>query len=1225
MSFTHLHVHTEYSMLDGISRIPDLVSRAGELGMGSLAITDHGSLYGVVDFYSECKEAGIKPIIGCEVYVAHGSRHDRTPEERSPHHLVLLARDNRGYRNLMQLVTLSHVEGFHYRPRVDRDVLERYSQGLVCLSGCASAEVPQLLVQGDLDGAAAAAGWYREVFGDGYFLELQRHEHVPGIETINRGLELLGPRVGAPLVVTNDSHYVREEDAAWQDVYICIQTNTTVQDPDRFRMEDRSYYLKSGAEMEALFPEHGEALANSGLVAAMCDGVELGFGQTHLPGYPVPGGVDADGYLRELCLDGFRRRYPHATEEQRRRLEYELEVIRATRFANYFLVVWDIIEFVRRSGIMFGVRGSAAASVALYCLGVTDFDPLEYRLVFERFLNLERKEMPDIDMDFQDDRRGEVLRYVIDRYGSDRVAQIISFGTMGAKAALRDVGRGLGMSYGDVDRVARMVPVKCRTLADALEASPELAGACAEDEVIRGLVEHAQGLEGIVHHVTLHPAGVLIADEPLSETVPLQRPSRAEGDSPVLMTQYSMDPVAKLGLLKMDFLGLTNLTILDRVVRLVAERHGVEVVVGEIPLDDGRTFELLSSGRTTDVFQLESGGMQRYIRELRPSTLGDVAAMIALYRPGPMEHIDAFIGGKHGREPVEYPHPSLKELLDETYGVIVYQDQVLQALQSFAGYTLGEADTVRKAMGKKIPSLMAEERERFVQGALGQGFDEELAVRVFELIEPFAGYAFNKAHSVSYALISYWTAWFKANYPVEYMVSALNSRLDSPDRVAGSIAECTRLGIGSVGPDLNRSLEGFSVDEGPEGGPVVRFGLASVKQVGEAAVSPLVAERRRGGEYAGIDDFCRRADVGGLNRRTLDNLVRAGAFDCLGSRGAVYSSLDRVLSAAQLETRTRNSGQVSLFGGGAGAAQGAGIELSGEDVLVTEKAAWERELLGVSLSWNPLLDLAERDLGDAVGSFDALGDDLVGERVTLAGHVAEVRERYNRENRRFLVVRLELVGGEVDVLVWTDALARSEANMVVGRLVLVTGRLRVRNDGWSVSCESVGALGESRRPSPSASGNGGAAAPADDGGSGEPAPVPSVGAWVSSDDVLDPFGDGDGAGGAGPEDVAPGEPVVEEPAVEEPAVPAPSGPWVVVGLQELGDVQKDALRLRGMIQVALEHPGDHRVVVEIGPPAGEERRRVLVEFPSLSVAADVGFREALEAVLGRGVMEVRPG
>ena len=1223
MSFTHLHVHTEYSMLDGISRIPDLVATAGELGMESLAITDHGSLYGAVDFYSECKEAGIKPIIGCEVYVAHGSRHDRTAEERSPHHLVLLARDNTGYRNLMQLVTLSHVEGFHYRPRVDREALERYSQGLVCLSGCASAEVPRLLAQGDLDGAAAAAGWYREVFGDGYFLELQRHEHVPDIGSINRGLEVLGPRVGAPLVVTNDSHYVREKDASWQDVYICIQTNTTVEDPDRFRMEDRSYYLKSGAEMESLFPDHGEALANAGLVAAMCSGVELGFGQTHLPGYPVPGGMDADAYLRHLCLEGFGRRYPHPTEEQRKRLEYELEVIRATRFANYFLVVWDIIEFVRRSGIMFGVRGSAAASVALYCLGVTDFDPLEYRLVFERFLNLERKEMPDIDMDFQDDRRGEVLRYVIDRYGSDRVAQIISFGTMGAKAALRDVGRGLGMSYGDVDRVARMVPLKCRTLADALEASAELSRTCEEDAAVRGLVEQAQGLEGIVHHVTLHPAGVLIADEPLSETVPLQRPSRAEGDSPVLMTQYSMDPVAKLGLLKMDFLGLTNLTILDRAVKLVAERHGVEVVVGEIPLDDERTFELLSSGRTTDVFQLESGGMQRYIRELRPSTVGDVAAMIALYRPGPMEHIDAFIGGKHGTEPVEYPHPSLKELLDETYGVIVYQDQVLQALQSFAGYTLGEADTVRKAMGKKIPSLMAEERQRFVKGALGQGFDEELAVRVFDLIEPFAGYAFNKAHSVSYALISYWTAWFKAHYPVEYMVSALNSRLDSPERVAGSVTECTRMGIGSVGPDLNRSVEGFSVDEDSEGRPVVRFGLAAVKQVGEASVSPLVAERLRGGEYLGIDDFCRRADVGALNRRTLENLVKAGAFDCLANRGSVYSSLDRVLSVAQLETRTRNAGQGSLFGGGSGAPPA--VELSGEDVLVTEKAAWERELLGVSLSWNPLLELSERDLGDAVGSFDLLGDDLVGEQLTLAGHVAEVRERYSRENRRFLVVRLELMGGEVDVLVWTDALARSEANMVVGRLVLVTGRLRVRNDGWTVSCESVHPLGKSRAPVNRGSGdaleNVGAAESGTGGVALVAAEEPLVGASVSSDDVLDIFGDEDDVGDDGTDDGGDSG-LSGSPGEEVGASPVPVGPSVVVGLEELGDVRGDALRLRGLMQVALEHPGEHRVLVEISSVVEEGYRRVLVEFPSLGVTAGPGFSEALEAVLGQGVVDV---
>ncbi|MCH7606618.1 MAG: DNA polymerase III subunit alpha, partial [Chloroflexi bacterium] len=674
--FVHLHAHTEYSMLDGISRIPDLVSQTKELGMESLAITDHGTFYGVVDFYSACKEAGIKPIIGCEVYMAKGSRFDKSGNERSPHHLVLLARDNKGYRNLMQLVTKAHVDGFHYRPRIDRDLLDEYHGGLVAFSGCPSAEVPRAIVDGNLAEANRVALWYKELFGDGYFLELQRHEHVPQLPEMNQALVSMGQELNIPLVVTNDLHYVRQADSPLQDVYICIQTNTTVHDEKRLRMEDDSYYVKSAQEMSQLFYDHPDALRNTLRIADMCN-VELNFDQTHLPRFPTPDGIDADEYLAKLCWEGFKQRYPAASPEAEARLKYELEVIKQTSFANYFLVVWDIIDFVRRSGILYGVRGSAAASVALYSLGITNVDPMEYRLVFERFLNLERKEMPDIDLDFQDDRRDEVLHYVIDRFGSDRVAQIITFGTLGAKAALRDVGRALGMSYGDVDRIARMVPFKARTLEEALRVSPELQETYQNDEAMHKLVDTAQGLEGIVHHVSTHAAGVLIADEPLVETVPLQRPSRGDENSPVLMTQFSMGPVAQLGLLKMDFLGLTNLTILDRSVKLVEKNRGIKIDLDHLPLDDTATFDLLSSGNTTDLFQLESAGMQRYIKELKPSNIGDIAAMIALYRPGPMENIDSFINAKFGRIPITYPHPSLKDLLDETYGIIVYQDQVL--------------------------------------------------------------------------------------------------------------------------------------------------------------------------------------------------------------------------------------------------------------------------------------------------------------------------------------------------------------------------------------------------------------------------------------------------------------------------------------------------------------------------------------------------------------------
>ena len=1218
MSFTHLHVHTEYSMLDGISRIPELVERTGELGMDSLAITDHGTFYGVVDFYSACREAGIKPIIGCEVYVAHNSRHEKNPSERSPAHLVLLARDNTGYRNLMQLVTKAHVEGFYNRPRIDKGLLEEFSSGLVCLSGCPSAEVPRLLADGNYDGAVKAAGWYRELFGDGYFLELQRHQHVDNLDQINEGLLRLAQDTRLPLVATNDAHYVHQHQSNLQDIYICIQTNTNVRDEKRLLMEDDSYYIKSPREMEELFGDlptaiHGQAMANTGVIADMCD-VSLEFGQTHLPRYETPGGMDADDYLAQVCEEGFRRRYPNASPEAVERLRYELEVIRYTRFANYFLVVWDIIKFVRERSILFGVRGSAAASVVLYCLGITDVDPLEYRLVFERFLNMERKEMPDIDMDFQDDRRDEVLHYVIDKYGNDRVAQIITFGTLGAKAALRDVGRALGMSYGDVDRIARMVPFKARNLEEALRVSPELQGAVDGNEAVKNLVDKAQGLEGIVHHVSTHAAGVLIADEPLTETVPLQRPARGDESSPVLMTQFSMDPVAHLGLLKMDFLGLTSLTILDQAVKLVRESRGVEIDLQTLPLDDTETYELLSSGNTTDVFQLESAGMQRYIEKLKPSNIGDIAAMIALYRPGPMENIDRFIDAKHGRAAVTYPHPSFKDLLDETYGIIVYQDQVLLILQQFAGYTLGGADIVRKAMGKKIAALMAQERDNFVAGATGKGFDQALAVEIFNLIEPFAGYAFNKAHSVSYALISYWTGYFKAHYPVEYMAAVLNARLDNTDKTISSINECFRLGIPVWLPDVNRSGEFFTIDHDEEGKPGLRIGLAAVKTVGEGAVKPLVEERKENGPYESVDDFCRRSGAANLNRRTLESMVKAGAFDSIATRGAVLSALDRIVATAQREAQMRSSGQSSLFGGesGASAPEEPGIILGTNDASPEEKASWERELLGVALSHNPLMALTAANTGGAVVSLDQLSEEMQGQQVGVVGIVNTVTERARRDGQRFIIVGLELLGGVVEVTVWPEALQRTEEIWLAGRTVRVRGRVRLRGEQLELSCdEAEGFVPDQPSTLPTNGTN--VTAKASSNGNGH---------HRSGNGNGHPNGNGGGnyqrtnANGN-----ANGNGNGHKPAAEDSGSGATfqsSNRLVQLVVTESDDNQHDAMLLREVIGVILEYPGRDRVNLDIRT-AG---KRVVMELPVVSTGYCDPLRERLEDLLGPDTVAV---
>ena len=1177
--FTHLHVHTEYSMLDGISRIPELVARTKELGMDALAITDHGTFYGVVDFYSACREAGIKPIIGCEVYVAHGSRLDKHGGERSPHHLVLLARDNTGYHNLMRLLTKAHVEGFHYRPRIDRELLESHHEGLIALSGCPSAEVPRLIGDGNMEEASRAAQWYKDLFGDGYFLELQRHQHVPRLTEINEGLVTLSRELDIPLVATNDSHYTRQADAPLQDVYICIQTNTTVNDERRLRMEDDSYYIKSPEEMAELFPDFPEALENAGKIADMCN-VELDFGQTHLPKYPTPDGMDADRYLAKLCWEGFKGRYPRSAPEAEGRLQYELGVIEQTKFANYFLVVWDIINFVRRGNILYGVRGSAAASVALYCLGITNVDPLEYRLVFERFLNLERKEMPDIDLDFQDDRRDEVLHYVIERYGRDQVAQIITFGTFGAKAALRDVGRALGMAYADVDQVARMVPFKARTLEDALRINQELQAQYETNDAVRRLVDTAQGLEGITRQVSTHAAGVLIADEPLTETVPLQRPVHGDDDSPVLMTQFSMAPVAHLGLLKMDFLGLTNLTILDRAIKLLDLTQGIRIDLDRLPLDDGPTFELLSSGNTTDLFQLESTGMQRYIKELKPSSLGDIAAMIALYRPGPMEHIDTFIDSKFGRTPITYPHPSLKELLDETYGIIVYQDQVLLILQQFAGYSLGAADIVRKAMGKKIASLMAQERDRFVAGAEAKGYDAKQALDIFDLIEPFAGYAFNKSHSVSYALISYWTAYFKAHYPLEYMGSVLNARMDHPDKMISCINECFRLGIPVLLPDINKSEEFYTLDR--ESGPTtgLRTGLAAIKTVGEAAVRPVVEERKLNGPYQSIDDFCRRAGSKGLNRRTLESLVRAGAFDCLGPRGAILNAVDQIIATAQLEARTRNSGQTSLFGGQDGQpalSQVPGISIGISDVPIEQKAAWERELLGLPLSHNPVWELASIDAGDAINSLAQLDEGMQGQTLSLLGHVSALTERYTKEQERFMVVTLDLLGGPFEVIVWPDVLERTQQVWQEGKVVRVTGKLRLRADQFSLACDRVQEYSAKEPASTNGSGP-----PSQNGGK----PAHSNGARQAR---------------------------VPKPRTAESAA-ANGGRFrtVFVGVTESEDPTGDAHLLREVVRVLLEYPGKDRVNLNINTGG----RRVLMELPVVNTSYCDSLRERLEALLG---------
>ena len=1051
--FTHLHVHSEYSLLDGACRIPQLIAKTKELGMTSLAITDHGSMHGVIDFYTAAKEAGIKPIIGCETYVAETNRQSRSVSDKNFYHLLLLAKNRQGYQNLIQLITKAHLEGFYYKPRVDKELLAKHHAGIIALSACAHGELPRLILQGRLGEAATQASWYKETFND-YYLEIQRHP-MPELEQINKGLLSLSSQLNIPIVATNDVHYVDKEDASIQELLLCIQTNTSIYDEKRLKMAGDFFYLKSPQEMAELFADLPDALENTQKIADMCQ-LELEFGRLHLPQVDLPQGKTSDGYLAELCWQGLKQRFPSPTPEIEQRLAYELDVIRQTQFADYFLVVCDLIFFAKKQNILFGVRGSAAASLALYCLGITNIDPLANKLVFERFLNIERREPPDIDLDFQDDRRDEMIAYVTQKYGPDHVAQIITFGTLGARAALRDVGRALGMPYSQVDRVARLVtPRPNITLDQALAENKEMYDIYHEDSAVQNLVDTAKKLEGIARHASTHAAGVVISREPLTQYMPLQRATK-DHEQAATMTQFSMESVARLGLLKLDFLGLANLTLLAKARGIIAENRDVSIDLQHIPLNDAVTFELLASGETSGIFQLESAGMRRYIKELKPTTFNDIAAMVALYRPGPMEHIPTFIKAKHGIESIRYPHPDVKKILEETYGVIVYQDQVLHIVQALAGYSLGQADIFRKAMGKKIPEVMKKERQNFINGAKKNGVSAEIAAEIFALIEPFAGYAFNKAHSVSYALIAYETAYLKANYPVEYMTAFLNTYAAHPDRLTPAVAECRRLGISVLPPDVNKSQASFAIEK-EDGKAAIRFSLTAIKNVGYAAIEPIILAREKGSPFKSIEDFCRRVDLRSINKKVIESLIKAGVFDCLTPRGTLLQAIDRIISLAQWEQRLRESGQSSMFDlwGDTVPAPLPSLNLDHLDIPLKDKLDWERELLGVYFSEHPLTSIAPKLVNATTTLCGGIDAEMVGEKVIIAGMVTSTRQLYTRDKRPFVIATIEDLDGNVEVTAWSEVYNQTKEVWQEGKILLVEGTVKLRDDRVNVNCYRV--------------------------------------------------------------------------------------------------------------------------------------------------------------------------
>lgn len=1037
--FVHLHVHTHYSLLDGMGKIPDYLDRAKELGMTAMAITDHGVMYGAIEFYKEAKKRDIKPLIGCECYVAPRTLYDKEARvDTKPFHLVLIAKNEIGYRNLMKLVSVAHLDGYYYKPRIDKNILREHSEGLIALSACLNGEVASSIVHVNMETAKKAAKEYVEIFGKGnFFLELQFYDNLPEQKLANKHLIEIAKELDIPLVATNDVHYVNKDDAEAQDILLCVQTGRFVDDEDRMKMTtDNS--MRIPEEMKRNFKDVPEAISNTVKIAEMCD-LQIDLGGILIPDFPVPNGYTVKSYLHELVNKGMEKRYGKLTPEIQERLDYELEIIGKMGFDGYFLIVQDYVNWAKEQGIVVGPgRGSAAGSVVAYALGIVDLDPLRYDLLFERFLNPDRISMPDIDMDFADDRRHEVIAYVTEKYGQDHVAQIITFGTMAARNAIRDVGRVLGISYGEVDRIAKAVPEKM-TLKQALTESKEFLDIYKEDQRYSKLIDLASKLEGVARHSSTHAAGVVISKDPLVEYSPLQKATK--GDL-ATNTQYEMHAVEELGLLKMDFLGLSNLTVIKNAMRVIDKVYGVNVDLYQIPMDDKKTFELLSKAETTGVFQLESAGMKRYIKELKPTVFEDIVAMVALYRPGPMQFIDDFIARKHGKKKIHYVHPSMENALKNTYGIIVYQEQVMQISKDMAGFTGGEADSLRKAMGKKIASLMKEMREKFIAGAVGNGVDKKIAIKTFDDFEAFAQYAFNKSHSACYALIAYWTAYLKAHYPAAFMAALLTSDYGNIDRIAIEIAECQRMGIEVLPPDVNESFAEFSVVK--ETGKI-RFGLMAVKNVGIGIIDALVEAREKGGKFVSIEDFAKRVKASEINKKVMESLMRCGAFDSLGERGDFLFNLEKVLLFATKSQGQTANGQIDLFGGSGVEMPPLSLVANPDKLSNRQKLNWEKELLGIYISDHPITEYLEMFLKLKLTPIVELTEDMNNQMVRIGGVITSIQKIQTRSKETMIFAGFEDSGGATELLVFPKILSQDPDLYQVGKVLLIRGKLSTKD------------------------------------------------------------------------------------------------------------------------------------------------------------------------------------
>ncbi|MFH1246110.1 MAG: DNA polymerase III subunit alpha [Candidatus Omnitrophota bacterium] len=1049
--FVHLHIHTQYSLLDGACKIEPLLKLAQELQFSSLAITDHGNLFGMVEFYQSCRACGIKPIIGCEVYVAPASMLDKTTQEM--HHLLLLSENEEGYKNLLKLVSAGFLEGFYYKPRIDKEILRKYSRGLIGLSACLHGEIPQLILSKQADKALNTAAEYKEIFGqNNFYLELQDNK-IKDQETVNKALLELSKKLSIPVVATNDVHYLTQNDAAAHDALLCIQTQTLLSNPNRLRFSTNEFFFKDSRQMQKAFQDIPHALSNTMEIAEKCN-VTFDFKKTYLPQFQPPEGKSREEFLSQLCREGLQKRYPSVGEEIVKRLNTELEVIRNAGYVSYFLIAWDFIHYAKEQGIPHGPgRGSAAGSLVSYALGITDVDPLKYGLIFERFLNPQRVTMPDIDIDFCYERRNEVINYVTNKYGKNNVSQIITFGTMGAKAVVRDVGRVMGMPYADVDKIAKLIPNDLNiTLTAALEVEPALMTLYKEDTQVKQLMDISLSLEGLTRHASTHAAGVVICEEELTNHVPLFKTSDGQ-----ITTGVAMSSLEKIGLLKMDFLGLRTLTVIDETIKIIKKMKGMAIDLDNISLDDRKTYELLSAAKTVGVFQLESRGMRDLFKKLKPERFEDIIALLAIYRPGPIGSgmVDDFIKRKHKQVPITYDTERLRPILEETYGIIIFQEQVMRVASELAGFSLSQADILRRAMSKKNPEVMEEQKKHFIQGCVDNKIKNTVAAKIFNLIEYFAGYGFNKSHSTAYSMISYRTAYLKANFPVEFMTALLTSEKDNTDKIANYITEADNMGIEILSPDVNESFSKFTMVSDK----TIRFGLSAVKNVGENAIESIIQARNKYGRFTSLDEFCEYTDSRLVNRKVIESLIKCGAFDSIGHfRSQLLEALDKTMETAQKFQRDRENGQISFFDSGA---QNRTFKKHFYEMPnipewpESQLLSYEKQLLGFYITGHPLSRYCKTLQAYASHSTQELLNLTEGQEVAVGGMIHKLRAITTKRNERMAVITLEDIEGSIEVIVFPKVYSQYLQNIQPNAPVFVSGRINLREQEPKIVAEEL--------------------------------------------------------------------------------------------------------------------------------------------------------------------------